>query len=518
MAIKTRPPVVVVMGHIDHGKSTLLDYIRKSKVTASEAGGITQHLGAYEVAFIGDDDDSKSGTITFLDTPGHAAFVNIRNRGASAADIAILVVSAEDGVKPQTVEAYKSIQASGIPYIVAITKIDKPNANIERTKISLAENEIYLEGYGGSISWVPVSAITGEGIPELLEMIHLQAEVSEFKSDYAATPRGVVIEANMSAKKGIAATVIIKDGILKSGMYVLAGKSISPVRIFENCYGFAIKEAMPGRPAVIIGFDSIPEAGAEFIAFANKKEAEKAQESAVADAKEISDSKPKTPAYVRPQATIGANGLKVEEPLKVTIPIIIKADTVGSLDGIKHELEKIKPKSESVFFKIVYEGIGDIGETDAKFGVAHPDTYILGFNVAIDNKAAAIIERNAIKAQNWNIIYKLMEFLEQIQIDRKPKYKVEEDLGLLKIMQVFGKDKDRQIVGGKVQKGSIKNGAEVKILRREAEIGRGKIRELQQSKKRQDEVMEGFECGLMVEAKIEIAIGDKIQCFQIVEK
>jgi len=509
MPLKPRPPVVVIMGHIDHGKSTLLDYIRKSNTTDKEAGGITQHLGAYEVAFIPDEDgNGKSGSITFLDTPGHEAFVGIRNRGAKVADIAILVVSAEDGVKPQTKEAFEEIRSAGIPYIVAITKIDKPNANIEKVKGSLAENEIYLEGYGGDVSWVPISAVTGEGIKELLDMITLVADMAELKSDESLAPKGVIIEANLDHKKGISATVIIKEGVLKSGMFVVAGQALSPVRIFENCYGLSIKTAKPGRPAIIIGFDRMPEVGTEFFAFDSKKDAEKLQNEAIVKAREnkiISD-----------KSTKKINDQKTENPLNVTIPIVIKADTLGSLEGIKHELSKIV--SESVNLRIIFEGLGNISEADVKIAQTNKDTFILGFNVPIDSKAKGMVERSGVKVMTWDIIYKMMEFLNQLVIDRKPKVKVEEDLGTLKIMQVFSREKDKEVIGGKVQKGVIRLGTEFRIIRREAEIGIGKIRELQQAKKRVNEVAEGFECGLLVDSKIEIVIGDKIQCFTITEK
>ncbi len=234
--LTTRPPVVVVMGHIDHGKSTLLDYIRKSNIVAGEAGGITQHMGAYEVAHAG-------GKITFIDTPGHEAFGSIRTRGAEVADIAILVVSAEDGVKPQTLEAYKAIQSAKLPYIVAINKIDKPEANIERTKLNLSENEIYLEGYGGDISFVPISALTGKGVPELLELVNLTAEMNEMTADETALATGAVIEADLDSRKGVSGTLLIKNGHLETGMYVVAEDTYAPVRILQDYLGKPIKYA-----------------------------------------------------------------------------------------------------------------------------------------------------------------------------------------------------------------------------------------------------------------------------------
>jgi translation initiation factor IF-2 len=263
-----RPPVVVVMGHIDHGKSTLLDYIRKTNIVAKEAGGITQHLGAYEVPH-------NTSTITFLDTPGHEAFSSIRERGAEVADIAILVVSAEDGVKPQTVEALKCILEEKIPYIVAINKIDKPGADVDRTKASLAEHEIYVEGFGGDVPVVPISALKGTGVPELLDMIMLVADLQDLKANPALPAEGAIIEAGLDNKKGIYATLLIKNGTLTSGMYVVAEDAIAPVRILEDYLGKAIKTATFSSPVRIVGFNKIPNVGAKFVMIDGKKKPKK---------------------------------------------------------------------------------------------------------------------------------------------------------------------------------------------------------------------------------------------------
>ncbi len=272
-----RPPVVAVVGHIDHGKSTLLDYIRSANVVAGEAGGITQHLSAYEA-------EHNGKTMTFLDTPGHEAFAAMRSRGLAAADIAILVVSAEDGVRPQTLEAYKVIEATKTPLVVAITKIDKPDANVERAKSSLLESGVYLEGLGGNIPYVGVSGKSGVGISELLDLILLQAELEELSSDAEAPPRGLVIEAHASAKRGIAATLIVKEGTIAAGGFVVAGPSYAPMRIMENFLGEPIREAGAGRPVGIVGFSSLPRVGNEFYTVANKKEAETAATQAIEEA------------------------------------------------------------------------------------------------------------------------------------------------------------------------------------------------------------------------------------------
>ena len=488
-----RPPVVVIMGHIDHGKSTLLDYVRKTNVVGGEAGGITQHLGAYEVPH-------SKGKITFLDTPGHEAFSSIRERGAKVADIAILVVSAEDGVKPQTLEALKCILAEKIPYIVAINKIDKPGANIEITKQSLAENEIYVEGYGGDIPVVPISALKGTGIPELFDMILLVADLADLKADTNASAEGAIIESYRDNKKGISATLLIKNGTLESGMYVVAEDALSPVRILENYQGKSIKSATFSSPVKVIGFNKIPNVGAKFVTTKDKKEAEQM----VAE-------------YISTMSTPKSNSVRRNEnDTSVSIPIIIKADVIGSLDGIKHELAKIK--NDKVKIKIVSESIGDINENDIKSTQGDPNIIILAFNSKPDAKTQALIERSVVNVQTFDIIYNLINYIKDIVTSKIPKEYIDEVSGTAKILAIFSKNKDKQILGGKVQEGIIKVGSEVKILRRDAEIGRGKIKELQQTKKRTETVDMGFEFGCMIESKTEIALGDKIQGFITIEK
>ncbi|TAK57236.1 translation initiation factor IF-2 [Patescibacteria group bacterium] len=495
-----RPPVVVIMGHIDHGKSTLLGYIKKINITDKEAGGITQHLGAYEVPHPGE--AGKAQTITFLDTPGHEAFSGIRSRGVQVADIAILVVSAEDGVKKQTLEALKCIQESNTPYIVAMTKIDKPEANIERTKQALAENEIYIEGYGGTVPAVPVSAVTGEGIPALLDMIILMAELEGLSADPSAETQGVVLEATLDKRKGVSATLIVKEGTLKPQMFTIIDCVISPIRMLENGQGKKVDEATVSTPVKVIGLSTMPVAGAPFRAFVTKKEAEKYNEDCVC------------------AVPTSKNTVQVDET-KIVIPVVIKADAGGSLEAIHHEFKKIadkQSKDSPVLVKIVHEGIGEVSENDIKAASGTAGTLILGFNVRIDPKAQSALERLEIKVELFTIIYKLVEYLEEVISARTPKIQVEEVTGKAKILRVFSKNKDRQILGGKVQEGSITLGGDVIILRRDAEIGRGKIKELQQQKVRADEVAIGHEFGTLIESKIEIAVGDKIESYRTVTK
>ncbi len=499
-----RPPVIAIMGHIDHGKSTLLDYIRKTNIVDSEAGGITQRISAYEV--IHKAKDGKEHKITFLDTPGHASFQAMRVRGAKVADIAILVVSAEDGVKPQTVEALKTILAAEIPYIVAINKIDKPGADVNRIKTNLAENEIYLEGYGGTIPFVPISAKTGEGIPDLLDLIVLATEVEELKADANKPATGVIIEANLDKRKGITASLIIKDGSMKTGMVVASGTALCPVRIFENFLGKQIKEATFSNPVRIIGWSELPQVGMTFQTFENKKDAE----AYVAANKLNAGSK-----YTQPE--------QANEDVAV-IPILIKAHEAGGLDAVQHELKKIADKpgvdggASKIKIKIIQAGIGDISENDVKLASARPNTLIVGFSTKVDATAKSQAEKMGIEVQVFDIIYKLTEWLEKVVAERTPKTLVEESTGTAKVLKIFSKTKDKQVLGGRVEQGMLVLGAEVKITRRNFEIGTGRVRELQRMKNKVSEVPEGQEFGTLIESKIEIAPGDRLESFRVVEK
>ncbi len=494
--ITQRPPVVAIMGHIDHGKSTLLSYIRKSKEPLNEAGGITQHISAYEVEHLAK--DGKKHTITFVDTPGHEAFMGIRRRGASVADVVVLVVSAEDGVKPQTLEALSLIKKSNTPYIIAINKIDKPEANIERTKQNLAENEIYIEGYGGDISCVPVSAKTGEGMDDLLDIILLTTEMEGLKGDAHKPAEGVVIESNRDIKKGISATCIVKDGMIEKGMFIVSGTAISPVRIMENYMGKPLEKATFSSPIKIIGWDKMPEVGDSFKVYSNRDEAREQIE------KEI-------------EKNLNGNTSPEEDSVSThTIPFILKADTGSSLEAITSEIRKLS--NEKMCAKIIFSGIGAIGESDVRSANGKEKAIIVGFNVKIDSTAKHLADRDEIEIKTFEIIYKMNEWVKEILTTRTPKEKVVESLGRAKVVKIFSKIKDKQILGGRVEKGSITLGAEVKIIRRDVEIGVGKVRELQQQKVEVTEVKEGREFGSLIVSNVEIAPGDYIDSFIIVEK
>ena len=492
------PPVIAIMGHIDHGKSTLLDYIRNSNTVAGEAGGITQHLSAYEVHH--KTSEGKEARITFLDTPGHAAFSAIRTRGVHVADIAVLVVSAEDGVKPQTLEALKCIQDEGIPYIIAINKIDKPGANIDVTKGNLAENEIYVEGWGGNIPAVPISALKGDGVDDLLDMMVLVADLEELSGDTNKPATGVVIESNMDPQKGATATLIIKDGTLNKGQFVASGSALSPVRIMIDHTGKNIDEATFSTPVRIVGWNTLPQVGSLFETFDTKKEAEAfTLENAQNEAK-IQNALPE---------------IKEGEDKKI-IPLIIKTDTAGSSDAVIQEISKINV-DDRIITHILYSEIGAVSEGDIKTAAAHKDTIILAFHTKFDTPIAQLAERMDVEVKSYDIIYELTEWLTQALKDRTPLSKVEEVTGEVKILKKFSSQKDKHVVGGKVVSGVFKLGQEVKIVRREEEIGKGIIKELQQQKNKVDLVSDG-EFGMMIESKIDIVEGDRLNAFSVVEK
>jgi translation initiation factor IF-2 len=488
-----RPPIVAVMGHIDHGKSTLLDYIRKTNIVETEAGGITQRISAYEVAHKREDGSEQK--ITFLDTPGHQAFQAMRSRGAAVADIAILVVSAEDGVKPQTIEALNTILSAKIPYIVAINKIDKPQANVEKTKQTLSEAGIYLEGYGGNIPFVPISAKHGDNIPDLLSMILLVSDLEGLTGDMGKNAEGVVIESSMDPKKGITATIIVTDGKLQTGEFAVSNDSICPLRMIEDFSGKKIEEATFSSPIRLIGWSTLPKVGAEVNVVKTKKEAEEL----VKICRE--NNKCCTEDECIPDGAI-------------IVPILIKTDVAGMADAVLNEVKKLT--TDKVFLRIISSEAGPISENDIKRCLPFPGTIILGFNASVDSRAKDLAEQNSITIEAFSIIYKLTEWLEEEIIKRTPKSEVEEVIGTLQILKNFSQVKDRQVVGGKVVSGRVTLG-NVRVIRRESEIGRGEIIEIQQSKIKTKEVTEG-ECGLMVESKITLAPSDKLEAIVKVVK
>lgn len=488
-----RAPVVAVMGHIDHGKSTLLDYIRKSNIVASEAGGITQHISAYEVNH---QHEGKNKKITFLDTPGHQAFSSMRQTGSLIADIAILIVSAEEGVKDQTLESLESIKNAGIPFVVAINKIDRPNANVSKIKQNLAENEILIEEFGGKIPSVDISAITGQGIDNLLDMVLLVAELEELSGNPTVAASGFVLEASRGKQVGTMATLVIKDGSLKTGDFIVIGSSLGKIKKIEDFLGKEIKQASFSSPIRVLGLSETPNAGKTFLIFHQKKEAEKYQ-------KEIASK----------QTTTENTEVAIDDKDQIIIPLIIKSDTVGTLEALQREIAKLD--QDQIRLKTVQSGIGAINENDARILTGSNKGIILGFNVGIDATAKDIADRFNIQIATFDIIYKLSEWLELEITKRLPKVAVEKKIGQAKILKLFSETKNRYVLGGKVTEGKISKSNLLKIWRRESVIGQGKIISLQHNKIETAEVEVGNEFGIMIEAKFNIAPGDVIETFSI---
>lgn len=494
--IETRPPVVVVMGHIDHGKSTLLDYIRRSNVVAGEAGGITQHLNAYEVQHQAQDGSKQ--TITFLDTPGHEAFTALRSRGASVADVAILVVSAEDGVMPQTKEAHKSILACNLPYVVAINKIDSPRANPDKTKQSLAEHDIIIEEWGGPIPSVSISAKTGQNVPDLLDLVLLVAEIQEAKGDRSKPASGVVIESHRDETRGVASTLLIKDGTLKLGQFVAVPGAYSPVRLMEDFAGRKIESASFSSPVNIIGWSNLADVGATFHTFDTKREAE-----------DFASSTPIQPKIVEATTTELEN--------VAIVPVIIKVGVSGTAEAIIHEIRKIE--TERLKFSVIGSEAGLITEADMKRAISKPGTVIVGFGTSLDPLAAAVKERTPnMSVETFTIIYQLVDYLKNIRDERTPKVQVEEELGVAKVLKVFNPVKNTQVVGCKILSGELLEDSHVKIVRGEEHVGFAHIKGIQKNKADASRVEEGDECGMAIDSKKDIEQGDKIVAIQIVER
>jgi translation initiation factor IF-2 len=472
-------------------------------VVEGEAGGITQHLSAYEAEH---ENASGKHKITFLDTPGHEAFAAMRSRGLEVADVAILVVSSEDGVKPQTLEALKLIQDVGIPYIVAFTKIDKPGANIEKAKMSMLEANVFLEGLGGDVPWIPVSGKSGEGIPELLDLILLAGELEGLTADPTRPGSGLIIEAHVDGKRGNTATLIVQDGTIESGEYILSGESFAPVRIMENFLGKKITTALPGQPVTIVGFSSLPKVGDTWRTLESKKEAE--AEAALA-------------AQENRKKSLTANvslAEEDEERLHIVLPLVIKTDVAGTGEAVMHEIDKL-PKDERLEVRIVTRAVGTITEGDVRLaGAGEVPGIIVGFNVKVEREAQDLAERLGVKIEVFSIIYKLAEWLGQEMVARRPKQKEEERVASARIIKVFSNIKNRYVLGGKVEEGTISVGKEVKLMRRDVEVGRGEITGLQAHKEEVKKIEAGSEFGAMIKLDAEPQSGDYIELFQVVLK
>ena len=483
MARTPRPPVIAVMGHIDHGKSSLLDYIRKANIVAGEAGGITQHVAAYIAVHDG-------RPVTFLDTPGHEAFKALRTRGAAAADIAILVVAADEGVMPQTLDALAAIKEAGIPFIVAITKIDKNNADVEHAKMSLVEHEVFIEGMGGDVAYALVSSKTGEGIPELLDLVLLASDLAELAADPDASASGFVLEATQDPKRGASATLIVKDGTLAQDGFVVAGDAYAPIRFIEDFRGKRVEQAGPSEPARISGFSKLPAAGSLFSIVKNKKEAEAA---ALANAA----------LAVAPEREETAEGA-------VLLPLIVKTDVAGSIDAIAHELKKITHERAAI--RIIASGVGNVSENDVKTAHASGGT-IIAFNTGIDAVARDLAERDHVVILSFSIIYELAERVTKLLEERAPQEAGEKELGRAKVLKAFSSTAKKQVLGARYVSGVITLGDRVKLMRGDEEIARGSITNLQQTRIDTKEVHVEGDFGIEIEARAEAVYGDEIVAF-----
>ncbi len=482
--IDVRPPVVVVLGHVDHGKSSLLEAIKDFKITSKESGGITQHIGAYEV-------EHSTQKITFIDTPGHEAFSAMRSRGAKTADIAILVVDACEGVKPQTKEVITYIKKFKIPAIVALNKMDRPEANPEKIKQELSQQDFLVESIGGKIPSVEISAKTNKGINELLELIILLAEMNETKGDISKPAEGVVIEAYLDKFRGPTSTLLIRDGILNLGDIIATRSTLGKIKTLENFQGNPIKKAIPSMPVIILGLDQVPQVGENFKVFPNIESAQK---------------------YVakKERKTEAQKVLMIESDKRV-LNIIIKSDVLGSIEAIEKVLQTLP--QEKVILRILKSEPGEINENDVKLAQM-AKAKIIGFRTKVNPMASSLAQRQKVKIKTFEVIYELVQTVRELMSKTIKTKLVRKELGKLKTLIVFRTEKSRQIIGGKVTEGEINKGNKIKIWRQEEEIGKGKIIQVQKNKKEVEKGIKGDEIGILQEGPVKIEEGDIVIAYE----
>ena len=496
-----RPPVVCVMGHVDHGKTSLLDAIRKTNVTDREAGGITQHIGAYVVSI-------KGQKITFLDTPGHEAFTAMRMRGANSTDIAVLVVAADDGVMPQTVEAINHAKAAGVEIIVAINKVDKPSANIERVKQELSEYELISEDWGGSTIFVPVSAKTHQGIEELLEMILLTSEVCELKANPKRKARGLVIEAQLDKGKGPVATILVQKGTLHVGDFIAAGASSGKVRAMMDDKGRRVKEAGPSTPVEILGLSDVPNAGEVLVATENDKEAKNFA------ATFISENKNRLLEETKAKMSLDDLFSQIQEGNLKELNLIVKADVQGSVEAVKQSLVKLS--NDEVVVKVIHGGVGAINESDVTLASAS-NAIIIGFNVRPDATAKATAEQEGVDLRLYRVIYQAIEDVEAAMKGMLDPVFEEKVIGHAEVRQIFKASGVGNIAGSYVLDGVFQRGCTVRISREGKQIFEGPLASLKRFKDDVKEVKAGYECGLVFEGFNDIQELDQVEAYIMVE-
>lgn len=481
-----RPPIIVVMGHIDHGKTTILDWYRKSKVAEGETGGITQHIGAYQI-------EHNGKKVTFIDTPGHEAFSKMRGRGAKVADIAILVVAADEGIKPQTKEAIDIIQKNELPFVVALNKIDRPEANPERVKQELAKENILVEGYGGTVPAVEVSAKTGARMDDMLETLLLLAELEELTADYQAPAEGVVVESHLDARRGISTTILIQNGTLRKQNALAIGDAIETIKIFEDFRGKPIETAGPSSPVRIVGLIATPAVGDSFRAFEDKKTAEEFVKN--------------LPAEIKSKTAPRRAGEGV-----IIFNIVLKADVSGSQEVLEESLKKFE--SDKLKINILSSGVGNINETDVKLAMATKLVTVVGFRVKTDASARELARIGNIHIITGDIIYELLDRMKTDLTALLPPVIRRVDAGLAKILKIFKQETSDQIVGGRVEQGLLKKGCFAEIKRNKIVIGKGTVKELQQNKNAVDQVEKGLEFGAMFASKTPLEPGDVLDLYQ----
>lgn len=498
----TRAPVITIMGHVDHGKTSLLDFIRKSRVASGEAGGITQHVGAYMV-------EKNGRKITFIDTPGHEAFTAMRARGASITDIVIIVVAADDGVKPQTKEAINHAKAAGVPIIIAINKMDKEAANADRVKTQLAEMEIMPVEWGGSYEFVGVSAKTGMGIEDLLETLLLQADILELKANPKSFAKANIIESSVQKGRGAVATIIVQNGTLKVGSTVVAGESYGKVRAMSDDQGKALKEIKPGECGVIVGLSEVADAGEILIAVKTDKEAREYanKRHEYNRQKELSKST---------KVSIDELGAKIKEGNLKALPVILKADVQGSLEALKASLEKLR--NDEIKVNIIHSGVGGITQSDIELASASENSIVLGFNIRPTGEIKERAKDKGVEIKTYNVIYNLLDDVKALLGGMMSPVISEEQLGQAEIRQVINVPKIGQIAGCMVSEGVINRGAKIRLIRDGVVVFEGNVSSLKRFKDDAKEVAKGYECGVGIEGCDDMRVGDYIESYKEVEE
>ena len=496
----TRAPVITVMGHVDHGKTSLLDYIRKASVAAGEAGGITQHIGAYHV-------NTEHGMVSFLDTPGHAAFTAMRSRGAKATDVIVLVVAADDGVKPQTEEAVQHAKAAGVPLVVAINKIDKEGIDPDRVKNELSALEVIPEDWGGDTQFIEVSAITGQGVENLLEAILLQAELLELKAYTDVPGQGVVIESRLDKGRGSVASVLVQNGTLKTGDIVLAGYEYGRVRALVDELGKNVESAGPAIPVEILGLNGVPDAGDEFVVVSDEKKARDVAEFRKVRLKDSQQAKQQSSMLEGMFAGIGRDQKKI-------LNVIIKADVRGSLEAIIGSLQKLG--TDEVEVNVIASGVGGISETDAHLATTSR-AMVIGFNTRADKSARDILENESLQLRYYNVIYDVIDDTKAIMGGMLEPEIREEIVGIAEVRDVFNSPKFGQIAGSMVIEGTVYRSKPIRVLRDNVVIYEGELESLRRFKDDANEVRNGMECGIGVRNYNDVKVGDKIEVYETTE-